>query len=150
MTVPAGRTDVWPEFVRLFARLREENETGVAVVVVEGEHDRRALRALGLGGRIILVHGGGPLSALASRLARGGAKVVVLTDWDTEGGHLARKLKEFLEAEAVGLDLEYRRKFARLLRGELVHVEGLDGWARRTAEEAGAPIDGTVGDSDSA
>jgi 5S rRNA maturation endonuclease (ribonuclease M5) len=144
MTEAARRADIWPEFVRLFARLREESENGIAVVVVEGEHDRRALRALGLGGRIVLVHGGGTLSALASRLARGGSKVVVLTDWDTEGGHLARKLKEFLEAEAVGLDLEYRRRFARLLRGELVHVEGLASWARHAAEEAGTPLDGGV------
>jgi 5S rRNA maturation endonuclease (ribonuclease M5) len=146
MSVPTRRADIWPEFARLFARLCEESETGVAVVVVEGEHDRRALRALGLTGRIVLVHGGGPLSALAGRLATGGAKVVVLTDWDSEGGHLAHRLKEFLEAEAVGLDLDYRRRFGRLLRGELVHVEGLARWARRAAEEAGTPIDGGIRD----
>ena len=136
--------DVWPEFLRLYGRLRDEVDGGTAIVVVEGERDRRSLRALGLRGPIALVHGRGTLSALSGRLARGGRKVVVLTDWDREGGHLAQRLREFLEAEAVGIDLEYRRRFARVLRGELAHVEGLNGWARRTAEEAGTPLDGAV------
>lgn len=146
MSEATRQKDVWPEFVRLFVRLREEAESGVAVVVVEGERDRRSLRALGLRGPIALVHGGETLSAFAGRLARGGRKVVVLTDWDLEGGHLAQRLRVFLEAEAVGIDLEYRRRFAKILRGELVHVEGLNRWARRTAEEAGAPVDGGLGD----
>ncbi|MCI4321344.1 MAG: topoisomerase [Thermoplasmata archaeon] len=141
------RTEAWPKFVRLFARLREESESGTAVVVVEGERDRRSLRGLGLRGPIALVHGGGTLAAFAARLARGGRKAIVLTDWDLEGGHLARRLREFLEAEAVGIDLEYRRKFARILRGEITHVEGMNGWARRVAEEAGTPIDGEIADA---
>ncbi|MCI4344563.1 MAG: hypothetical protein L3J87_02935, partial [Thermoplasmata archaeon] len=70
-----------------------------------------------------------------------GTHVVVLTDWDTEGGHLAQKLREFLEAERLTFDLDFRRRLARVLRGEVAHVEGLAGWARRTAEREGAPLD---------
>jgi 5S rRNA maturation endonuclease (ribonuclease M5) len=71
---------------------------------------------------------------------------VVLTDWDTEGGHLAQRVREFLTADAVGVDLEYRRKLAKALRSEVVHVEGLHGWARRTAEAEGLALDEAFGD----
>jgi 5S rRNA maturation endonuclease (ribonuclease M5) len=141
------RETAWPEFVRVFARLREESASGVVVVLVEGERDRRSLRRLGVAGPIALVHGGGTLSALAAKLARGGKTVVVLTDWDTEGGHLAQRLRDFLTADAVGLNLEYRRKLAKALRGEVVHVEGLHGWARRTAEATGGTLESEFGDA---
>jgi 5S rRNA maturation endonuclease (ribonuclease M5) len=142
-----SRATAWPEFVRVFSRLREESASGGVVVLVEGERDRRSLRRLGISGPIALVHGGGTLSALAAQLARGGKTVVVLTDWDTEGGHLAQRLRDFLTADAVGLDLEYRRKLAKALRGEVVHVEGLHGWARRTAEAVGVPLESALGDA---
>jgi 5S rRNA maturation endonuclease (ribonuclease M5) len=142
------REPAWPEFVRLFSRLREASAAGTVVVLVEGERDRRSLRRLGVAGPIALVHGGGTLSALAARLALGGRTVVVLTDWDTEGGHLAQRIREFLTADAVGVDLEYRRKLAKALRNEVVHVEGLHGWARRTAEAEGLAIDEVFGDGE--
>ena len=129
------------EFLELWGRLRAESVLAGTVVVVEGERDRRSLRRLGLSGPIVLVHRGDSLASTAHRLARGSRRVIVLTDWDTEGGHLARRLKEFLEAEPLSFDLEYRRRLSRILRGELVHVEGLHGWARRLAELRGAPLE---------
>lgn len=111
------------------------------MVVVEGERDRASLQALGIQGTIVLVHNGHSLAAVAQSLAELRRPVVVLTDWDTEGGHLARRLREFLEASGVRFDLDFRRKLSRRLKGELVHVEGLAGWARRSAEREGAPLD---------
>jgi 5S rRNA maturation endonuclease (ribonuclease M5) len=147
MSEPTPREPAWPEFVRLVERLQEESAAGTAAVLVEGERDRRSLRRLGITGPIVLVHGGGTLSALAARLAQGGRKVIVLTDWDAEGGHLAQRVRDFLTADAVGVDLEYRRKLAKALRGEVVHVEGLYGWARRTAEAAGSTVEDVLGDA---
>ncbi len=129
------------EFVELWDKLRRESAAPGTVVVVEGERDRRSLRRLGLPGPIAVVHAGRTLSGTAQALVAQSRKIVVLTDWDTEGGHLARRLREFLEADEVVLDLDYRRRFAVLLRGELVHVEGLFGWARRLAERSGTPIE---------
>ncbi len=129
------------EFVELWDKLRRESAAPGTVVVVEGERDRRSLRRLGLPGPIVVVHAGRTLSGTAQALVAQSRKIVVLTDWDTEGGHLARRLREFLEADEVVLDLDYRRRFAVLLRGELVHVEGLFGWARRLAERSGTPIE---------
>jgi 5S rRNA maturation endonuclease (ribonuclease M5) len=129
------------EFRELWAKLRGESEEPGTVVVVEGERDRRSLRRLGLSGSIALVHRGESLSGMAHRLLRHSRRVIVLTDWDNEGGQFARRLKGFLEAERIELDLEYRRRLARILRGELVHVEGLHGWARRLAERQGGSLD---------
>jgi 5S rRNA maturation endonuclease (ribonuclease M5) len=133
--------DAFEEFVDLWRKLLGEENGGRTVVVVEGERDRRAVRRLGWAGPVVVVHRGRPISATASSLADPGGKVIVLTDWDAEGGHLARRLRDFLGAERVTLDLDYRRRLARALRGELTHVEGLFGWARRQAERRGEPIE---------
>jgi len=134
-----GRDPVamFDEFWELWLRLLGDSATAGAVVVVEGERDRRSLRRLGLTGTVVLVHRGRTISETAQSLTTTVGRVIILTDWDTEGGHLAQRLREFLGAGRSGPDLEYRRRLARILRGELVHVEGLYGWARRTAEKAG-------------
>ncbi len=133
--------EAFEEFLDLWATFKADSEEARSVVVVEGERDRRALRRLGLEGRILLVHRGETIAQTAQRLVGQNRRVIVLTDWDSEGGQFARRLREFLEAERVDLDLEYRRRFARILRGELVHVEGLYGWARRLAERQGTTIE---------
>jgi len=133
------------EFVELFERLRSDAREPGTVVLVEGVRDRRALRRLGLEGTILVLHRGRSLSGTAAHLVGGARRVIVLTDWDTEGGHFVQRLKEFLTADRVALDLEYRRRFARILRGELVHVEGLHGWARRIAELRGGSLDQYLG-----
>jgi 5S rRNA maturation endonuclease (ribonuclease M5) len=137
--------DPLTEFLRLWQRLRSESAEAGTVVVVEGDRDQSSLRRLGLPGAIVKVHRGRALAGTAHHLVGGSRRVIVLTDWDTEGGHLARRLREFLEAERLRLDLDYRRRLARIVRGELVHVEGLHGWARRLAERRGESLDDLLG-----
>jgi 5S rRNA maturation endonuclease (ribonuclease M5) len=140
--------DALEEFLRLWERLRADSAQAGTVVVVEGDRDRTALRRLGLPGTIVKVHRGRPLAGTAHDLVGASRKVIVLTDWDVEGGHLARRLREFLDAERLVLDLDYRRRFARIVRGELVHVEGLYGWARRLAERNGRVLDEVLASGD--
>ena len=137
-SMDAGRDPgaIFEEFWELWMRLLSDSRTPGTVIVVEGERDRRSLRRLGIVGPIVLVHRGRTLSETAQHLAGSARRVIILTDWDTEGGHLAQRLKEFLGSGRSGPDLEHRRRIARVLRGELVHVEGLHGWAARTAEKA--------------
>ncbi|HEY6239160.1 MAG TPA: toprim domain-containing protein [Thermoplasmata archaeon] len=142
------RTALWPEFQELWGRLVLESRIPGTVVVVEGVRDRRSLARLGVNSRVVVLHHGRPLSGVAHELAGNARRVIVLTDWDTEGGHLARRLKEFLEAMPLELDTDFRRRLARLLRGELVHVEGLAGWARRTAEAVGTPLESWLAELD--
>ncbi|MGP8072897.1 MAG: toprim domain-containing protein [Thermoplasmata archaeon] len=129
------------EFVELWQRLRIASAEPGTVVLVEGERDRRSVQRLGLTGPVLTVHRGRTLSETAQNLLHKASRVVILTDWDTEGGHLAHRLTEFLQPERLHLDLETRRRLARVLRGELVHVEGLYGWARRLAESEGDTIE---------
>jgi 5S rRNA maturation endonuclease (ribonuclease M5) len=137
--------DTLDEFLRLWERIRLESAEEGTVVVVEGDRDRTSLRRLGLPGPIVKVHRGRPLAGTAHDLVSGSRRVIVLTDWDVEGGHLARRLREFLEPERLEFDLEYRRRLARVLRGELVHVEGLYRWARRLAQRNGHSLDELLG-----
>jgi 5S rRNA maturation endonuclease (ribonuclease M5) len=140
------------EFIELWQRFRAESEAPGTFIVVEGERDRRSVARLGVPATIFVLHGGRTLARSAQELVTRARRVVVLTDWDTEGGHLAHRLSEFLEAEPLEFDLQTRRRLAKVLRGELVHVEGLYGWARRLAETQGDvleslldPVDGADG-----
>ncbi len=142
-----GREDADPAFdgfLELWRRLWRANRDDAAVILVEGERDRRSLTRLGLEGEIALVHRGKSLAETAQTLVQGHRAVILLTDWDREGGNLARRLRALLEAGGVALDLEYRRRLARILRGEVVHVEGLYGWAERMAERRGATMAETL------
>ncbi|HEV2429240.1 MAG TPA: toprim domain-containing protein [Thermoplasmata archaeon] len=136
-----SQAEVWEEFVRLWSGFLDESRSPGTRTVVEGDRDRAALRRLGVTGTIVLVHQGRRLASTSQRLLEGADRVIVLTDWDLEGGQIARRLADFLKGGPVELDLEWRRRLARVLRGELVHVEGLFGWARRMAERSGAPLD---------
>ncbi|MCI4347404.1 MAG: toprim domain-containing protein [Thermoplasmata archaeon] len=131
----------WEEFRELWSDFLHRANDASTIVVVEGEKDRRSLKRLGVTGRVVLLHSGRGLSQLTRSLADAGHRVVVLTDWDREGGHLAHRLTELLAAEGTTVDADFRRRLARVLRGEVVHVEGLAGWARRNAERGGAPLD---------
>lgn len=141
MRTPRDRRDVWPEFLELWEDLCHVSASPGATVVVEGERDRLSLRRLGLPGPIVLLHHGRTLSEVAQELSATRGRVIVLTDWDVEGGHLAQRLRELLLPGPTEVDLDFRRRIAQLLHGDLAHVEGLAGWARRTAEGIGAPLE---------
>jgi len=135
------RAEAWEAFLKLWEEFLSGANDDSTVSVVEGERDRRSLKLLGVSGRVVLLHSGRGLSQLTRSLSKPGQRVVILTDWDREGGHLAHRLTELLVAEGVQVDVEFRRRLARALHGEVAHVEGLAGWARRSAERAGAPLD---------
>ncbi|MFZ0831113.1 MAG: toprim domain-containing protein [Thermoplasmata archaeon] len=139
-------TEGWEDFLKLWQEFLLHANDPSTVVVVEGARDRRSLQRLGITGRVVLLHSGRGLSQLTRSLSDSGHRIVVLTDWDREGGHLAHQLTELLAAEGIQVDAEFRRKLSRALRGEVAHVEGLAGWARRSAERAGAPLEHWLAD----
>ncbi len=133
--------DPFEEFLDLWKRLQFESQVKGTVLLVEGERDRQSLGKLGIAGPIVLVHQGRSLARTAQELATQGSRVIILTDWDVEGGHLAQRLRLLLEAGSMSVDLDQRRRLALALRGEVVHVEGLARWAQRNAERLGASLD---------
>lgn len=111
------------ELERVIADLAEKNDE--AAIIVEGERDVRALRALGVSGRIVTLHRGVSVLHLCERLAADHRPVVILTDWDVRGGQLARLLRDGLAANGVPYDDEFRARLAALTAKEIKAVEDL-------------------------
>ena len=78
-----------------------------------GARPAPALSALYIRGDIVALHNGRPLAHVAHQIAERARTVVILTDWDTKGGQLARRFRVFLEAMPLTLDLDSRRASPR-------------------------------------
>jgi len=130
------------ELERTIEELIEENERFPAIV--EGDKDIAGLRTLGLGGEVLKVNVGMSLVNFASELAKRFTRVIILTDWDRTGGTIARRLTTYLEGESVEWDLEYRRRFARIARGEVRTIEALPALLANVRRRAGERLDPAV------
>lgn len=114
----------YEEIQKALAILSEKN--GEGPIVVEGERDVRALRALGIEGPIVTLHRGVPLLRVCEDLAADRRPVVILTDWDLKGGRLAKALREGLAASGAKYDDAVRARLSVLTRGSITSVEDLD------------------------
>ena len=109
--------------------LAEKNRR--APIIVEGEYDRRALRALGVTGDVRLINEGSTIFALCESIASRHREAIILTDWDIRGGRLARQLRDGLSANGVRFDEELRARLTRLCRKDITDVESLDTFVER-------------------
>lgn len=138
----------FPQFWRVWRDVLAAMRRPGTVLLVEGERDKRSVQELGVGDAIQLVHRGERLAELAHHLSTSTRAVIVLTDWDTAGGHLAHRLEQLLDDGRLSVDLDLRRRLGIALRGEIVHLEGLGGWAQRRADENGTPLEEWLADPD--
>jgi 5S rRNA maturation endonuclease (ribonuclease M5) len=129
-------------FLRTLSELKEATEER-AIILVEGERDRSALRRLGVDSRsILLVHQGLPLPEVVERVVRlAPSRVILLTDWDGKGGRLAERLAALFQDGRLVTDVTFRRRLALDVLGEVRCVEDLVPWAERASTESGAPLD---------
>jgi dTMP kinase len=112
--------------------LAEKNRD--APIIVEGEYDRRALRALGILGHVRLVNEGSTIFGLCESIASGHREAIILTDWDVRGGRLARQLREGLSANGVRFDEDIRARLTRLCRKDITDVESLHVFVERVSD----------------
>ncbi len=112
--------------------LAEKNRDGP--IIVEGEYDRRALRALGILGHVRLVNEGSTIFGLCESIASGHREAIILTDWDVRGGRLARQLRDALAANGVRFDEDIRARLTRLCRKDITDVESLHTFVERVSE----------------
>lgn len=112
--------------------LTEKNRD--APIIVEGEYDRRALRALGVVGDIRMINEGSTIFRLCESIAAGHREAIILTDWDVRGGRLARQLRDGLSANGVRFDEEIRARFTLLCRKDITDVESLHGFVERVSD----------------
>lgn len=121
----------------LFRILSELNRK--VPVIVEGKKDVIALRALGLQGEVIQVHGGKSLYELSEEIHEKFNEVILLIDWDRKGENLMRTMGNYLS----GLWEEYKtfRETLKLLsRNEALEIEHIpaliERLKRRQAEKS--------------
>ncbi len=118
--------------------LAEANRT--APIVVEGESDVRALRALGIRGDVIALNRGTTVLATCEDIAARARDAIVLTDWDPRGGRLARLLRDGLAANGVRANTDLRARITILSRKDIKDVESLPGYLERIGRDAAAGV----------
>jgi dTMP kinase len=119
---------------RVIEDLAEKNRR--APIIVEGEYDKRSLRALGVTGDIRMINEGSTVFRLCESIAAHHREAIILTDWDVRGGRLARQLRDGLSANGVRFDEDLRARLTVLSRKDITDVESLHGFVERVAERA--------------
>ncbi|TLZ97757.1 MAG: hypothetical protein E6J94_02410 [Methanobacteriota archaeon] len=126
----------WEELHRDLSKVLEDlaDKNRLAPIIVEGEYDRRALRALGVEGDVRLINEGSTIFGLCESIAASHREAIILTDWDVRGGRLARQLRDGLAANGVRFDEELRARLTRLCRKDITDVESLHTFVERVSE----------------
>ena len=126
----------WEELHQDLSKVLEDlaEKNRLAPIIVEGEYDRRALRALGVEGDVRLINEGSTIFGLCESIAASHREAIILTDWDVRGGRLARQLRDGLAANGVRFDEELRARFTRLCRKDITDVESLHTFVERVSE----------------
>ena len=124
--------ELYHDLSKVLEDLAEKNR--LAPIIVEGEYDRRALRALGVEGDVRLINEGSTIFGLCESIAASHREAIILTDWDVRGGRLARQLRDGLAANGVRFDKELRARLTRLCRKDITDVESLHTFVERVSE----------------
>src|SRR5438876_12007433 len=123
--VPGGGLMDWEQLhvdlEKVIEDLAEKNR--LAPIIVEGEYDRRALRALGVEGDVRLINEGSTIFGLCESIAAGHREAIILTDWDVRGGRVARQPRDGRAANGVRFDAELRARFTRLCRKDRTDLQ---------------------------
>jgi len=111
---------------KVLENLTEEMSKGT-VIIVEGKNDVRALRTLGIRGRIISAKTGGKsfLDVVSEVEDMKTREAILLLDFDRRGKELTRSLRKHLEAMGVKLNLTFWKSLSSLVGTEVKDVEGL-------------------------
>jgi len=124
-----------PEYnLELIERELEDLNAEGLPVIVEGDKDERALRAVGFSGEVIKVNQGLSLFALCEQIAGRHRKVILLLDWDSKGCELSAELQRALRANGVDCDLEHSARMRALAQG-IKDIESLDTYIKRLMEK---------------
>jgi len=106
----------------LISELKEANLENP--VIVEGEHDEKSLRAIGLKGEILKLNVGLSIINFCEKLNKY-PEVIILTDWDRKGKELRDKLKHGLSANGIKSNDSYWLGLRHLCGREIKEIEYL-------------------------
>ena len=127
-------TEALEKLEELLAELREQAREGVPIIV-EGADDVDALRRLGIERCVRKVANGNSLLDFIESFS-GGAKVVILTDFDRAGEKLAKFFVRHAKQVGVQPITEFRDKLKSLVRKNVKDIEGLAKFVERQRAEA--------------
>ncbi|MGD0056714.1 MAG: Toprim subdomain protein [Methanomassiliicoccales archaeon] len=102
-----------------------KDRPGDAVILVEGLKDKGALIALGIGGDIWLIQGGGSIFSVAEDLVSKKKSAIILTDWDRKGGQLCHLIRQALKANGVPCDDSLRMRLVHISKKDIKDIESL-------------------------
>lgn len=142
--------DIWSREARLerledaLEGLEEASRDGTPILV-EGEKDEAALRALGVHGLVVRINAGRPLFAFFEDLGRRHRRAILLVDWDLAGGKLARRIRESCAANSIALDEAHRKALSMAVGGAVKTVESLDTYLATLRKPASPRHEGSGG-----
>jgi len=125
---------------RLVQRLSDQSRRGTPIIV-EGRKDEGSLRELGINGPILCLKAQGKSFIEFLEDIGSNRKVIVLTDFDTEGKKLAKMLVNELSKKRIRVDDSIWKQVGALVRQDIHTVQELgsciEGMLRRvgTAKE---------------
>jgi len=108
----------------LILELQQMSEKG-ALIIVEGKRDRKALRALGITG-VIMLGTKKSILVFCEEVAREYNNVIVLTDWDEKGDKLAVLMEGYLRSTGATVNMDIRKKIQNLVQKRIKDIESLD------------------------
>lgn len=111
--------DFLRDFIKELNHLSREGE----IILVEGERDAKAMRAVGYTGSIVSIASVNNRSSRAKLQAS--KRVIILTDLDREGRQLAARYAKSLIHGGLDVSLLHRRRLLAASRGVFRHVENL-------------------------
>jgi 5S rRNA maturation endonuclease (ribonuclease M5) len=113
--------------------LKELADSG-AIIVVEGKKDVYSLNLLGITGDIrqATLY---PLLDFTESMAKSGKEIILLTDWDTKGGILAKKIRNHLAVYGIMPNKQIRSSIRNLVKKRIKDVESLSGYAEKLRYE---------------
>ena len=126
----AWRGNKHAEFVEFLVSFIDELNSIAAegaVVLVEGQRDRRALLDLGYSGRVVTKASLTP--ARIDTSLQGAKSVIILTDMDKEGRKLASTYVGLFRPMGVKTSLIERRRLKHASHGVFLHIENLSRFA---------------------
>lgn len=109
--------------------LREANRE--APILVEGKRDVATLRALGCDGEIVQLHSGRTLHDVFESLGRAHPRVLIMVDWDRQGGRYRGLAERLASPHGARLDSTYRDAVRELLDLPIKDVESLHAYVTR-------------------
>jgi 2,5-diamino-6-(ribosylamino)-4(3H)-pyrimidinone 5'-phosphate reductase len=110
------------EVFEIIERLkREEN----ALILIEGRRDAESLKNIGIESEIICISQKN-MYDLTLDLVKKDKKIIILTDFDSEGTHLFKEYRKELESLGAIIDATYYRELKFHLKKFIKGIEDID------------------------